>query len=73
MQSTLFRIVKFQTPQVGSSRNNLLAVTSKFQLHNALRITHMMVEVMFWTLWYIRMSDCRRSLSLISWIQITYQ
>jgi hypothetical protein len=40
---------------------------------SALRITDLMVDVMISTLWYIRTSDCQRSLSLASWTQITYQ
>jgi hypothetical protein len=32
-----------------------------------------MGEVMFSTLWYIRTSDCQRSLSLTSWTPITFQ
>jgi hypothetical protein len=49
MQSTLFGI-KFETPQAWSSWYYLLFLTSKFQLHNALRIPHLTVEAMFSTL-----------------------
>jgi hypothetical protein len=48
--------VKFQTPQAWSSWNYLLVLTSKFQLHNALRIAHLTVEAMSRP-WNIRTSD----------------
>jgi hypothetical protein len=37
----------------------LLVLTSKFQLHTALRITHLMVKMVFSALWYIRTSTVR--------------
>jgi hypothetical protein len=50
-------------------------VSSYFEIsaHNALRITHLMAEVTFSTLWHVRTSECQRSLSLTSLTQITYQ
>jgi hypothetical protein len=47
---------KIQIPQACSSSNYLLVLTSKFQLHNALRITSLTVETMFPTLWCLRTS-----------------
>jgi hypothetical protein len=43
-----------------------VVLTSKFQLHNGIHTTHLMVEVMFSTFVYIRRSNCKRSLLLTS-------
>jgi hypothetical protein len=67
--NTMFGIVKFQSPQARSSWNYPLVLASKSQLHNALCITLLIGEVIFWTLWYIRTADSQRSLP---WI-FTYQ
>jgi hypothetical protein len=72
IQNTQFGIAKFQTPP-GFKLFELSSQTLKSQSQNALRITLLMVEVIFWILWYIRTSICHRSLSWTLWTQITYQ
>jgi hypothetical protein len=72
MQSNLFGIVQFQIPLVWSFQIYFLIVISKFRRHKIRPTLFRMGEVMFWTLWPIKVIGYQRLECWTSWIQITY-
>jgi hypothetical protein len=51
---------------------DLLIVISKFRRHNIRPTSYRMGEVMFWTLWSIKMFSSQKSECWTLWIQITF-